>query len=257
MGKKKIKPKQKRQQQQKQKKLSVKQQKQLQRKQEQKQKRQQTAQQKRAEKQRLFEARQKERQEEIQKLKPKRREKSENRKELEKRFKELVDKANNILDKFDEEERRYIFDDDYGAVFDDKTIMTQKGKFRKNASELTNKELEQRNKMLSTFIQDSDEYEKDAEAFENLAEDLAEAMEIPFEEYEKDFWDFINFVKAIIGNNPDYSEIIEMCMSIAPKRFGRGESLEQIKNAFYTAWINNDGNTAKFMTEFSENGILL
>lgn len=255
MGKKKLKPKQKQKKQQKQ--LTARQQKQLQRKQEQKQRRQQTAQQKRAEKQRLFEARQKERQEEIQKLKPKRREKSENRKELEKRFRELVDKANEVLDKFDEEQRRYIFDDDYGAIFDDKTIMTQKGKFRKNASELTNKELEQRNKMLSTFIQDSDEYEKDAEAFEDFAEDVAEAMDIPFEEYEKDFWDFINFVKAIIGNNPDYSEIIEMSMSISDARFRRGESLEQIKNAFYTAWINNDGDTAKFITEFSENGILL
>lgn len=255
MGKKKQKTKQKQKKQQKQ--LTARQQKQIQRKQEQKQKRQQTAKQKHAEKQRLFEARQKERQEEIQKLKPKRRQKSENRKELEKRFRELVDKANEILDKFDDEQRRYIFDDDYGAIFDDKTIMTQKGKFRKNASELTNKELEQRNKMLSTFIEDSDEYEKDADAFEDFAEDLAEAMDIPFEEYEKDFWDFINFVKAIIGNNPDYSEIIEMCMSIAEKRFGRGESLDKIKDAFYTAWINNDGDTMKFITEFSENGILL
>ena len=254
MGKKKQKTKQKQKKQQKQ--LTARQQKQLQRKQEQKQKRQQTAKQKQAERQRLFEARQKERQEEIQKLKPKRRQKSENRKELEKRFRELVDKSNEILDKFDEEERRYIFDDDYGAVFDDKTIMTQKGKFRKNASELTNKELEQRNKMLSTFIQDSDEYEKDAEAFEDFAGDMAEAMEIPFEEYEKDFWDFINFVKAIIGNSPDYSEIIEMCMSIARSRFGRGETLDEIKNSFYTAWTNSE-NTADFITKFSENGILL
>lgn len=254
MGKKKQKPKQKKQQ--KQKKLSVKQQKQLQRKQEQKQKRQQTAQQKRAEKHRLFEARQKERQEEIQKLKPKRQQKSENRKELEKRFRELVDKANEILDKFDEEQRRYIFEDDYGAIFDDKTIVTQKGKFRKNASELTNKELEQRNKMLSTFIQDSDEYEKDAEAVEDFAEDVADAMGIPFEEYEKDFWDFINFVKAIIGNNPDYSEIIEMCMNISDARFRRGESLDEIKNAFYTAWTNSK-DTSDFITKFSENGILL
>ena len=248
MGKKKQKPKQK--------KLTAKQQKQIQRKQEQKQRRQQTAQQKRAEKQRLFEARQKERQEEIQKLKPKRRQKSENRKELEKRFKELVDKANETLDKFDEEERRYIFDDDYGAIFDDKTIMTQKGKFRKNASELTNKELEQRNKMLSTFIQDADEYEKDAEVVEDFAEDMADAMGIPFEEYEKNFWEFVNFIKAIIGNIPDFSEIIEMAMNVVDARFRRGESLEEIKNAFYTAWTNSE-DTSDFITKFSENGTLL
>lgn len=253
MGKKK-KPKQKQKKQQKQ--LTIRQQKQIQRKQEQKQKRQQTAKQKQAERQRLFEARQKARQEEIQKLKPKRRQKSENRKELEKRFRELVDKANDILDKFDDEERRYIFDDDYGAVFDDKTIMTQKGKFRRNASELTNKELEQRNKMLSTFIEDSDEYEKDADTFEDFVEDMAEAMDIPFEEYEKDFWDFVNFVKAIIGNISNYSDIVEMIMSVAHSRFRRGETLEEIKNAFYTAWTNSD-NISDFLTEFSGNGILL
>lgn len=252
MGKKKQKPKQK----QKQKQLTARQQKQLQRKQEQKQKRQQTAKQKQAERQRLFEARQKARQEEIQKLKPKRRQKSENRKELEKRFRELVDKANEILDKFDDEQRIYIFEDDYGAVFDDKTIMTQKGKFRKNASELTNKELEQRNKMLSTFIEDSDEYEKDADAFEDFAEDMAEDMGIPFEEYEKDFWDFVNFIKAIIGNIPNFSEVIEMCMNVADTRFRRGESLDEIKNAFYVAWTNSE-DIADFITKFSENGILL
>ena len=254
MGKKKQKTKQKQKKQQKQ--LTARQQKQLQRKQEQKQKRQQTAKQKQAEKQRLFEARQKERQEEIQKLKPKRRQKSENRKELEKRFRELVDKSNEILDKFDEEERRYIFEDDYGAIFDDKTIMTQKGKFRKNASELTNKELEQRNKMLSTFIEDSDEYEKDADAFEDFAEDMAEDTGIPFEEYEKDFWDFVNFIKAIIGNIPNFSEVIEMCMNVADTRFRRGESLDEIKNAFYTAWTNSE-DIADFITKFSGNGILL
>lgn len=254
MGKKKLKPKQKKQH--KQKSLTAKQQKQIQRKQEQKQKRQQAAQQKRAEKQRLFEVRQKERQKEFQKLKPKRREKSENRKELEKRFRELADKANAVLDKFDEEERRYIFDDDYGAIFNDKTIMTQKGKFRKNASELNNKELEQRSKMLTTFIEDADEYEKDAEAFEDFAEDMSKTMGISFEDYEEDFWDFINFVKAMIGNNPDYSEIIEMCMAIARKRFERGETLDEIKNSFYTAWKNGK-DTADFITKFSENGILL
>lgn len=254
MGKKKQKPKQKQKKQQKQ--LTARQQKQIQRKQEQKQKRQQTAQQKRAEKQRLFEARQKERQEEIQKLKPKRREKSENRKELEKRFRELVDKANEILDKFDEEQRRYIFDDDYGAVFDDKTIMTQKGKFRKNASELTNKELEQRNKMLSTFIQDSDEYEKDAEAFENFAEDMAKDMGIPREEWEQDLWQFMAFVKSILGQIPNYSEVIEMIETIAENRFSRGESLNEIKDIFYTAWINSE-NIEDFITEFSQNGVLL
>lgn len=254
MGKKKQKTKQKQKKQQKQ--LTARQQKQLQRKQEQKQKRQQTAKQKQAERQRLFEARQKERQEEIQKLKPKRRQKSENRKELEKRFRELVDKSNEILDKFDEEERRYIFDDDYGAIFDDKTIMTQKGKFRKNASELTNKELEQRNKMLSTFIEDADEYEKEADNFESFAENLAEDMGIPYEDYKEDFWNFVDFVKAILGNIANYSDIVEMIMSVAHSRFSRGETLEEIKNAFYTAWTNSD-NISDFLTEFSGNGILL
>ena len=248
MAKKKQKPKQK--QKQKQKQLTARQQKQIKRKQEQKQKRQQTTQARQAEKQRLFEKYQQARQAE--QKKPQRHKKSFNRSELEKRFKKLVDDANDILSKFDENERMYIFDDDYGAVFNDKTIMTQKGTFRKNASELTVKELQQRISMLNSFIIDSSEYEKDAESFENFAENV----DIPREVWDKDFWQFVDFAKAIIGDRPDFSEIIEQVMAIAEKRFSRGETLDEIKNEFYNAWVHQ-ANADEFIASFSENGILL
>lgn len=245
-----MKSKQKQKTKQKQKQLTARQQKQIKRKQEQKQKRQQTTQARQAEKQRLFEKYQQARQAE--QKKPQRRGKSANREELEKRFKKLVDDANDILSKFDENGRMYIFDDDYGAVFNDKTIMTQKNTFRKNASELTVKELQQRISMLDSFITDSAEYEKDAENFENFADNIG----IPRDEWDKDFWQFVDFAKSIIGNRPDFSEIIEMVMVIAEKRFSRGETLDEIKNEFYNAWINYT-DPDEFITSFSENGILL
>ena len=248
MAKKKQKQKQKTKQKQKQ--LTARQLKQAQRKQQQKQKRQQTAQARQAEKQRLFEKYQQARQAE--QKKPQRRRKSANREELEKRFKRLVDDANDILTKFDENGHTYILDDDYGAVFADKTIMTQKGKFRKNASELTTKELEQRISMLNSFVTDSAEYEKDAENFENFAYNTG----IPRDDWDADFWQFVDFVKALIWGRPDYSEIMEIVMPVAEKRFERGEQLEQIKSEFYSAWMNSD-DIASFLTAFSENGILL
>lgn len=248
MAKKKQKPKLK--QKTKQKQLTARQQKQQKRKQQQKQKRQQSAQARQAEKQRLFEKYRQAQQ--VEQKKPQRRGKSANRQELEKRFKKLVDDANSVLSKFDENGRMYIFDDDYGAIFSDKTIMTQKGTFRKNASELTIKELQQRISMFDSFITDSTEYEKDAESFENFADNIG----IPRDIWDKDFWQFVDFAKSIIGDRPDFSEIIEMVMAVAEKRFSRGETLDEIKNTFYNAWVHQ-ANVDEFITSFSENGVLL
>lgn len=266
MSKKKQKNKQK--QKQKQKKVTQRQQKRTQRKQEQKQKRQQTAQQKRAEHQRLFEARQIERQKK--QLKPQRRKKSENRQQLEKRFKELADKANNILDKFADEERMYVLDDDYGALFNDKTIMTQKGRFRKNASELSIRELEERNKILDTFITDAPEYDADAVAFENYAEEFFYGFNSKedFDSYKENLfdegknkenydalWDFMNWVKAVCGVSlisPEWEKIRDTVKS----RFARGDSWSEIRKAFINTW-NSYNDWDSFIDDFSEQGVLL
>lgn len=265
MAKKKQKSKQK--QKQKQKKVTQRQQKQAQRKQAQKQKRQYTAHQKQAERERLITARQ----QEIKALKPKRkREKSENRKQLEKRFKELTDKANDILDQFDEEKRMYIFDDDYGALFNDKTIMTNKGKFRKNPSELSNDDLKERMKILETFIEDAPEYEKDADAFENYADEFfyGHNSKEDFEKYrdnlfDKDknkdnydaLWDFMNWVKAICGTAISSTQW-EQIRDTVKSRFARGESWSEIRKSFINAWNTYD-DVDGFIDGFSEQGVLL
>lgn len=260
------KKKQKNKQKQKQKKVTQRQQKRTQRKQEQKQKRQQTAQQKRAEHQRLFEARQIERQKK--QLKPKRRKKSENRQQLEKRFKELADKANSILNNFNRDEIEYVFETDYGAMFDDGEIMTQSGKFRKNASALTISELEQRIKMLDSFITDSEEYKKDAEAFENFADSVYESYseytgdevkkmtDEEKKEFERQLWRFLAFVDSIVQGHPDYSEIMEKAEKIGRERLMHGETVEEMKDAFYNAWMAST-DTKDFVDRFSERGTLL
>lgn len=267
MGKKKQKNKQK--QKQKQKKVTQRQQKRTQRKQEQKQKRQQTAQQKRAERERLISARQHEMQSKG--LKPKRkREKSENRKQLEKRFRELTDKANDILDQFDDEQRMYVFDDDYGALFNDNSIMTNKGKFRKNPSELTIEDLKERIKILDTFIEDAPEYGKDAVAFENYAEEFFYGFNSKedFENYKENLfdkdknkdnydalWDFMNWVKAVCGTSltsPEWEKIRDTVKS----RFARGDSWSEIRKAFINTW-NSYADWDSFIDDFSEQGVLL
>ena len=274
MAKKKQKNKQK--QKQKQRKVTQRQQKQAQRKQAQKQKRQHTAHQRQAERERIISARQQEiqaRQQEKQSkgLKPKKkREKSENRKQLENRFKELADKANDILDQFDDENRMYVFDDDYGALFNDDTIMTNKGKFRKNPSKLTNEELEERTQILETFIEDAPEYEKDAVVFENFAEEFFYGFNSKedFDDYKEDLydkdknkdnydalWDFMNWVKAVCGSSlssPEWQQIRDAVKS----RFARGDSWSEIRKSFINAWNTYD-NWDSFIDDFSEQGVLL
>lgn len=265
MGKKK--QKQKNKQKQKQKKVTQRQQKQAQRKQAQKQKRQYTAHQKQAERERLITARQ----QEIKALKPKRkREKSENRKQLEKRFRELTDKANDILDQFDSEQRMYVFDDDYGALFNDNAVMTNKGKFRKNPSELTIEDLKERIKILDTFIEDAPEYGKDAVVFENYAEEFFFGFNSKedFEDYKENLfdkdknkdnydalWDFMNWVKAVCGTSlisPEWEKIRDTVKS----RFARGDSWSEIRKSFVHTWNSYD-NWDSFIDDFSEQGVLL
>lgn len=267
MAKKKQKNKQK--QKQKQKKATQRQQKQAQRKQAQKQKRQYTAHQKQAERERIISARQQEMH--LKGLTPNRkRTKSENRKQLEDRFRELTDKANDILDKFDEEKRMYVFDDDYGALFNDNTIMTNKGKFRKNPSKLTNDDLDDRIKILETFIEDAPEYEKDADVFENYANEFFYGFKSKedFETYKEDLfdekknkenydalWDFMNWVKAVCGSSlssPEWQKIRDTVKS----RFARGDSWSEIRKAFINTW-NTYADWDSFIDDFSEQGVLL
>lgn len=267
MGKKKQKNKQK--QKQKQKKLTQRQQKQAQRKQAQKQKRQYTAHQKQAERERLISARQQEMQ--AKGLSPNRvKKKSENRKQLEKRFRELADKANDILDQFDDEKRMYVFDEDYSALFNDNTIMTNKGKFRKNPSELTNEDLKERIKILDTFIEDAPEYEKDAEGFENFAEEFFYGFNSKedFENYRDDLfdknknienydalWDFINWVKSICGVSVSSPQLMKI-MDTVKSRFARGDNWSEIRKTFIHDWNAYD-DWDSFIDNFSEQGVLL
>lgn len=205
---------------------------------------------KQAEREKLIIARQKEIR--ANGLLPKRRQRNENGERLERKFNELVDKANEILDKFEQEKHLYIFTDDYGALFYDKTIMTQNGRFRKNASELSISELEERNKILNTFINDSPSYEKEAEAFEKFAEKVFEndedynSKEEVKKQYNEDFFNFILYDTSLVDSQDMTDTYIYKSESNGRKNLG------QIRQAFIE-WNNRNKNIDNFIAEFSEN----
>lgn len=180
--------------------------------------------------------------------------KSDKRKSLENKFRDKVNQANEILKRFDNEKARYIFDDDFGAVFDDKTIMNQKGFFRNNATQLNEKELQQRVSMLDSFIIDSESYEQDLDDLNEFGEKLGFKREgRTREEYIFDVWEFLAFAKAMMGDNVPPSKVLE---TIASLRFERGETLEEVKHAFYIAYMNST-DVDDLIAKFSENGVLL
>lgn len=179
------------------------------------------------------------------------------RKAKEMQFKKLVTKANKVLDKLGD--RKYILDDDFGATFHDKTIVTNKGQFRSNASKLNVKELNQRIGMLQSLIDDKDEYFKEA----NLFTDFGDKMQSYIETNPKwstdprlknvtgqDVADFMSYVQGVLGTNETPSDV----MNVMRNRMAKGQTVEDLVSAFYTSYKNTQGSVwDTFITSFSDN----
>ena len=187
------------------------------------------------------------------------RKKSASRAQKEAQFRRLANKANKILNRFDETGKRYVLDDDYGATFHDKTIVTKQGKFRNNATQLNMKELEQRIGMMNTFIEDSDEYFMEAEEFTEFGNKMGEWVERQrdrggmFANLNYDIGqalsEFMTFAQSIMGLTYTPSDV----MDVASLRLNDGENLDSVKSAFYNAWIHNSSQS-EFIQEFSNQG---
>ncbi len=177
------------------------------------------------------------------------RKKSEKRRNLEQRFRTAVNAANNILENFEEQDIRFILDDDYGAIFADNLYTNKKGYFRSNATKRTNAQLENAIDILETLVIDAPEYEKDANSFK----ELAQKIEVDSEYVEWAFWEFIKFASSIVGHQVSPSDEIAV---IARTRLENGESLEEVEQTFYGMYMNTTSQ-AEFIYEFSNHGVLL
>lgn len=164
-------------------------------------------------------------------------------------FKMRVEEANAILREFDKDGTRRLIEDDYGGVFADDEIMTKTGYFRSNASQLTNAQLEQRISLLDSFIDDAPQYKEDAKQAKKMAEQLG----IDDPDKLQIFFDFMEFVRSVLGERLVPSKVIK---DIAVARINRGDTLEEIKQAFMNAYLNSY-DYWDMIDQLSEHGVLI
>lgn len=166
------------------------------------------------------------------------------RAKLEHEYRKKVRLANKILKRFDEENKRFILDDDYGATFHDKTIVTKKGMFRSNPTELNIKELNSRLEMIKNFIWDSDDYFRDVDMLTEVATKMDKwerNKEDGMPEISQDLADFFTFVKSMMGEtfDPSKTSILQAARAML-KEGGEKNTYEQLKQRFYDAWENSE-----------------
>lgn len=164
-------------------------------------------------------------------------------------FKQRVEEANAILREFERDGTRRLLEDDYGGVFADDEIMTKTGYFRSNASQLTNAQLEQRISLLDSFIDDAPQYKEDAKQAKKMAEQLG----IDDPNKLQIFFDFMEFVRSVLGERLVPSKVVK---DIAVARINRGDTLEEIKQAFMDAYLNSY-DYWDMIDQFSEHGVLI
>ena len=175
--------------------------------------------------------------------------KTSNREWLEQAFIQRVDDANSYLTEFEENETIQLLQDDYGGILADDELMTAKGRFRKNPSKLSNKQLEQRISLLDSFLSDAPEYRKDKEKIDKVAEKLG----LNDSSFLQAFGDFMEFVRSILGDRVEPSDIIK---DVAVARLNNGQSIDDLKRAFMDSYLHNDNYWA-MMDSFSEQGVYI
>lgn len=175
--------------------------------------------------------------------------KTSNREWLINAFEQRVDDANAYLDEFEKDGTIILLRDDYGGIFADEEIMTKKGRFRKNPSRLSNKRLEQRISMLDSFLEDAPQYKEEKKKYDRIADKLGlndpEMLEL--------FGEFMEFVRSILGERHEPSEVIK---DITVARLNRGDTLEDLKKAFMDAYLHSY-DYWDMVDNFSEHGVLI
>ena len=179
------------------------------------------------------------------------------RAKLEHEYRKKVRLANKILKRFDEENKRFILDDDYGATFHDKTIVTKKGMFRSNPTELNVKELNSRLEMIKNFIWDSDDYFRDVDMLTEVATKMDKwerNKEDGMPEISQDLADFFTFVKAMMGDtfDPSKTSILQAARAML-KEGGEKNTYDNLKQRFLDAMQNSE-DTGTLYDLFAQQG---
>lgn len=165
-------------------------------------------------------------------------------------YRQRVTDANDILTNLSPSEKQ-MMKSKYGGLLSDKTIMTNKGTFRSQATKLRNEELNEMISLLDSFI---DNYKIIFEESEKVA-DFASRVGVEEDDLAK-IYTFMDYAKNRVTESALDSHQIR---DIAENRFKSGEGFMEVIRAFEEA-VNGSidyGDPDMFFTLFSENGRLL
>lgn len=165
-------------------------------------------------------------------------------------YRQRVIDANDILTNLSPSEQQ-MMKSKYGGLLSDKTIMTNKGTFRSQATKLRNEELNEMISLLDSFI---DNYNIIFEESEKVA-DFANRVGVDEDDLAK-IYTFMDYAKNRVTESALDSHQIR---DIAENRFKSGEGFMEVVRAFEQAIDNSieHGDPDEFFTLFSENGRLL
>lgn len=165
-------------------------------------------------------------------------------------YRQRVTDANDILTNLSSSEQQ-MMKSKYGGLLSDKTIMTNKGTFRSQATKLRNEELNEMISLLDSFI---DNYKIIFEESEKVA-DFASRVGVANDDLAK-IYTFMDYAKNRVTESALDSYQIR---DIAENRFKSGEGFMEVIRAFEEAVDGSIdyGDPDMFFTIFSENGRLL
>lgn len=161
--------------------------------------------------------------------------------------KEDLQDANNFIKSLDDTGID-ILKQQFGAVFDDPSMVTKKGTLRINVSKMNISQLETMKGIATTILEQVNEI---LTAQKNLDKVFNERLGVANSSERKAVLDIMGYVKNKVGESALDSHQIR---DIALSRVRDGQSTKDIKRAIDKAIDNAQQDPDEFITEFSENG---
>jgi hypothetical protein len=161
--------------------------------------------------------------------------------------KEDLQDANNFIKSLDDTGLD-ILKQQFGAVFNDPTMTTEKGTLRMNVTKMNISQLETMRGIATTILEQIDEI---LTAQKNLDKLFNERLGVTNANERKAVLNIMDYVKNKVGEKVLDSRQIR---DIALARFRSSQSPAEIRAIFRRAVKNANGDYDKFIAEFSENG---
>lgn len=164
--------------------------------------------------------------------------------------KEDLQDANNFIKSLDDTGLD-ILKKQFGAVFDDPSMVTKKGTLRMNVSKMNISQLETMRGIATTILEQIDDI---LATQKNLNKVFNERLGVANDNERKAVLNILNYVKNKVGEKVLDSHQIR---DIALSRVRAGQTVKDIRKIIDKAIKNANSDPDKFIAEFSENGVYI